>query len=59
MVPKVVAACGRTVRGKTIAILGLTFKPNTDDMRDSPASSIITALKDGGAQINATSRARP
>jgi UDPglucose 6-dehydrogenase len=40
------------VRGKTIAILGLTFKPNTDDMRDSPAISIITALQDGGARIN-------
>ncbi|MCI0598152.1 MAG: UDP-glucose/GDP-mannose dehydrogenase family protein [Beijerinckiaceae bacterium] len=53
MARKVMAACGGTVRGKTIAILGLTFKPNTDDMRDSPAISIITALKDGGARINA------
>ncbi len=53
MARKVIAACGGTVRGKTIAILGLTFKPNTDDMRDSPAISIITALKDGGARINA------
>ena len=34
-------------------MLGLTFKPNTDDMRDSPAISIITALQDAGAQINA------
>jgi UDPglucose 6-dehydrogenase len=53
MARKVMAACGGTVRGKTIAILGLTFKPNTDDMRDSPAISIITALKDGGARIHA------
>jgi UDPglucose 6-dehydrogenase len=53
MARKVIGACGGTVRGKTIAILGLTFKPNTDDMRESPAISIITALKDGGARINA------
>jgi UDPglucose 6-dehydrogenase len=53
MARKVMTACGGTVRGKTIAILGLTFKPNTDDMRDSPAISIITALKDGGARIHA------
>jgi UDPglucose 6-dehydrogenase len=50
---KVLAACGGTVRGKTIAVLGLTFKPNTDDMRDSPAISIITALQDNGARIHA------
>ncbi|HLH12605.1 MAG TPA: UDP-glucose/GDP-mannose dehydrogenase family protein [Methylovirgula sp.] len=50
---KVLAACGGSVRGKTIAVLGLTFKPNTDDMRDSPAISIITALQDSGAKINA------
>jgi UDPglucose 6-dehydrogenase len=50
---KVLAACGGSVRGKTIAVLGLTFKPNTDDMRDSPAISVITALQDSGAQINA------
>jgi UDPglucose 6-dehydrogenase len=53
MARKVIAACGGTVRGKTVAILGLTFKPNTDDMRESPAISIITALKDGGARIHA------
>jgi UDPglucose 6-dehydrogenase len=50
---KVLAACGGSVRGKTIAVLGLTFKPNTDDMRDSPAISVITALQDCGARINA------
>jgi UDPglucose 6-dehydrogenase len=53
MARKVLAACGGSVRGKTIAVLGLTFKPNTDDMRDSPALSVITALQDGGARINA------
>ncbi len=53
MARKVLAACGGSVRGKTIAVLGLTFKPNTDDMRESPAISIITALQDCGARINA------
>jgi UDPglucose 6-dehydrogenase len=51
MARKVLAACGGSVRGKTIAVLGLTFKPNTDDMRESPAISIITALQDAGAKI--------
>jgi len=50
---KVVAACGGSVRAKTIAVLGLTFKPNTDDMRDAPSISVITALQDGGARIRA------
>jgi UDPglucose 6-dehydrogenase len=50
---KVVAACGGTVRAKTIAVLGLTFKPNTDDMRDAPSIAVITALLDGGATIRA------
>ncbi|ANL30151.1 UDP-glucose 6-dehydrogenase domain-containing protein (plasmid) [Rhizobium phaseoli] len=45
---KVVAACGGSVRGKKIAILGLTFKPNTNDMRDAPSITIIQALLDGG-----------
>jgi UDPglucose 6-dehydrogenase len=53
MARKVLAACGGSVRGKTIAVLGLTFKPNTDDMRESPAISVITALQDAGARINA------
>ena len=53
MARKVIALCGGTVRGKTIAILGLTFKPNTDDMRDAPSISIITALQDAGAVIRA------
>jgi UDPglucose 6-dehydrogenase len=50
---KIIAAMGGDVRGKTVAILGLTFKPNTDDMRDSPAISIIQTLQDGGATIRA------
>ncbi|NIX76846.1 UDP-glucose dehydrogenase family protein [Microvirga terricola] len=50
---KVVAACGGTVRGKTIAVLGLTFKPNTDDMRDAPSIDIITTLQDSGAKVRA------
>ena len=53
MAKKVIAAAGGEVRGKTIAILGLTFKPNTDDMRDSPAIAIIQALQDAGAVIRA------
>ena len=50
---KVIAACGGSVRGKTIALLGLTFKPNTDDMRDAPSLAIVAALQDGGAKIRA------
>jgi UDPglucose 6-dehydrogenase len=50
---KVVQACGGSVRGKTIAVLGLTFKPNTDDMRDAPSLSIVTALQDAGAKVRA------
>ncbi|WP_439533215.1 UDP-glucose dehydrogenase family protein [Polymorphobacter sp.] len=53
MARKVIAAAGGNVRGKRIAVLGLTFKPNTDDMRDSPAIDIIQALQDGGATIHA------
>ena len=53
MAKKVIAAAGGEVRGKTIAVLGLTFKPNTDDMRDSPAIAIIQALQDAGADIRA------
>jgi UDPglucose 6-dehydrogenase len=53
MARKVIAACGGNVRGKTIAVLGLTFKPNTDDMREAPSLSIIQALQDAGAVIRA------
>lgn len=53
MVDRVVKACGGDVSGKTIGILGLTFKPNTDDMRDSPSLEIIPALQKRGARIRA------
>jgi UDPglucose 6-dehydrogenase len=50
---KVISACGGSVRAKTIAVLGLTFKPNTDDMREAPSIDVITALQDAGAQVRA------
>ncbi len=50
---KVIAAMGGDVRGKTVALLGLTFKPNTDDMRDSPAIAIAQTLEDAGATVRA------
>ena len=53
MARKVIAATGGDVRGKAVAVLGLTFKPNTDDMRDAPSLSIIQALEDAGATIRA------
>ena len=53
MARKIITACGGSVRGKTIAVLGLTFKPNTDDMRDAPSLAIIPALQDGGAKVRA------
>jgi len=53
MADKIVAACGGDVLGKTIAVLGLTFKPNTDDMRDSPSLEIVPALQKAGAKIRA------
>ena len=51
MARKVIAALDGSVRGKTVAVLGLTFKPNTDDTRDSPAIPLITALQDLGATV--------
>jgi UDPglucose 6-dehydrogenase len=50
---RVIAAAGGDVRGKKIGVLGLTFKPNTDDMRDSPAIAIIQTLQDAGANVSA------
>ena len=53
MAQKVVGACGGSLLGKTVAVLGLTFKPNTDDMRDSPSLDIIPALLAAGAKVRA------
>ena len=53
MADKIVDACGGAVDGKTIAVLGLTFKPNTDDMRDSPSLAIVPALQNAGATVRA------
>lgn len=53
MARKIIRACGGDVEGKTIAILGLTFKPNTDDMREAPSLSIIEALEKAGAKVRA------
>jgi UDPglucose 6-dehydrogenase len=53
MAMRVIAACGGSVRGKTIAVLGLTFKPETDDMRDSPSLPIVSRLAGDGAAIRA------
>ena len=53
MATKIMDACGGVVKDKTIAILGVTFKPNTDDMRDSPSLDIIPALQEAGATIRA------
>jgi UDPglucose 6-dehydrogenase len=53
MAARVVAACGGSVRGKTIAVLGLTFKPETDDMRDAPSLPIVHRLVEEGATIRA------
>src|SRR3954462_15132453 len=51
MARKVMQACGGEIRGKRVALLGLTFKPNTDDMRDAPSLALIAGLRDFGAQI--------
>ena len=48
---KVIAAAGGDVRGRKVAVLGLTFKPNTDDMRDSPAITVVQTLQDAGAHV--------
>jgi UDPglucose 6-dehydrogenase len=61
---KVIAAMGGSIRGKTVAVLGLAFKQNTDDMRDSPAIAVVQALTDAGAVVRAfdpeaTEQARP
>ena len=53
MARKVANAFGGNLRGKSVAVLGMTFKPNTDDMRDAPSIPLITALQDMGAIVNA------
>ncbi|VAV95995.1 UDP-glucose 6-dehydrogenase [hydrothermal vent metagenome] len=53
MAERVIAACGGSLVNKTIAVLGLTFKPNTDDMRDSPSLDIVPALQAAGAMVRA------
>jgi UDPglucose 6-dehydrogenase len=51
MIDKLVDLCDGSFNGKTIAVLGVTFKPNTDDMRDAPALTIVPALVGGGAKV--------
>ena len=53
MIGKVEAACGGSVAGKRIAVLGLTFKPNTDDVRESPGLAILAGLLERGARVSA------
>ena len=53
MAAKVIEACGGSVAGKTVAVLGLTFKPNTDDMREAASLDIVPALQAAGAAIRA------
>jgi UDPglucose 6-dehydrogenase len=56
MADKIVAACGGSLRDKTVAVLGLTFKPNTDDMREAPSLVILPALAAQGARVRAHDR---
>jgi UDPglucose 6-dehydrogenase len=53
MARKVAAMFSGALRGKTVAVLGLTFKPNTDDLREAPSLALITALHDMGARVRA------
>ncbi|MDP2620673.1 MAG: UDP-glucose/GDP-mannose dehydrogenase family protein [Hyphomicrobiales bacterium] len=53
MVERIEAACGGSVRGKTVAVLGLTFKPETDDMREAPSLDIVAGLVERGAHVRA------
>ena len=53
MATRISAACGGDVRGKKIGLLGLAFKPNTDDMRDAPSIDIVAALLAAGAKVHA------
>lgn len=51
MIDKIMALCNDSVNGKTIAVFGVTFKPNTDDMRDAPSLTIVPALIGAGAKV--------
>jgi UDPglucose 6-dehydrogenase len=51
MIDRILDLCGGSVSGKTIAVLGVTFKPNTDDMREAPSLTIVPALVGGGARV--------
>ncbi|PKQ13105.1 MAG: UDP-glucose 6-dehydrogenase [Alphaproteobacteria bacterium HGW-Alphaproteobacteria-1] len=51
MIDKVMDLCGGSVNGKTVAVLGVTFKPGTDDMRDAPSLTVVPALVGGGAKV--------
>jgi UDPglucose 6-dehydrogenase len=53
MARKVSGAVGGNLRGKTVAVLGLTFKPDTDDMREAPSIPLVTGLLDMGAKVRA------
>jgi UDPglucose 6-dehydrogenase len=53
MARRIIQACGGSIHGKTIAVLGLTFKPNTDDIRDAPSLALIQALQDAGGCVRA------
>src|SRR5208282_6703860 len=53
MARKVSAIFSGALRGKTVGVLGLTFKPNTDDVREAPSLALITALQDMGARVRA------
>ena len=53
MASRVIAAAGGSLRGKTVGVLGVAFKPNTDDMRDAPSLAIVPALQDAGAKVRA------
>ncbi|POF63880.1 UDP-glucose 6-dehydrogenase [Novacetimonas maltaceti] len=50
---RIIAACGGEIRDRVIAVLGLTFKPRTDDMRDAPSIAIIQTLRDAGGRVHA------
>ncbi|WP_371038793.1 UDP-glucose/GDP-mannose dehydrogenase family protein [Rhodosalinus sp. FB01] len=54
MIEKLLDLCGGSFNNKTVAVLGVTFKPNTDDMRDAPALTIVPSLVGGGARVRVT-----